>query len=144
VEGKQNKSDREQRKERRGNFIRVCVVGSLLVSLCGCLADNVDGYENDRSHFVSPCPSLSTLRSLPNSLTLSLAFSLTASLTHFPTPSLPPSLPPSGFPLTGKDQLFYNRFLANSAHAHGLTIALKNDIDQADSLADVFDFALSQ
>ena len=37
----------------------------------------------------------------------------------------------TGFPLTGGDQLRFNRFLAAAAHARGLSIGLKNDLDQA-------------
>ena len=35
-----------------------------------------------------------------------------------------------GFPLTAADQLRFNRFLAAAAHARGLSIGLKNDLDQ--------------
>src|SRR3954451_20715684 len=48
----------------------------------------------------------------------------------------------SGFPLTGADQLAYNRFLARAAHARGLSIGLKNDLDQAAALEPDFDWAL--
>ena len=48
----------------------------------------------------------------------------------------------SGFPLRAAHQLRFNRFLARAAHARGLAIALKNDVDQADELADDFDWAL--
>ena len=48
----------------------------------------------------------------------------------------------TGFPLTYKDQLRYNAWLAQAAHARGLSIGLKNVPDQAlDLLAD-FDWAL--
>ncbi len=50
----------------------------------------------------------------------------------------------SGFPLTGADQLAYNRFLANAAHARGLSAALKNDVDQLADLVGYFDFALNE
>ena len=36
----------------------------------------------------------------------------------------------TGFPLTAADQLRFNRFLAAAAHARGLSIGLKNDLDQ--------------
>ena len=36
----------------------------------------------------------------------------------------------TGFPLSGKDQLRYNVFLANQAHTRGMSAFLKNDIDQ--------------
>ena len=48
----------------------------------------------------------------------------------------------SGFPLRAAHQLRFNRFLARAAHARGLAIGLKNDVDQADELADDFDWAL--
>ena len=48
----------------------------------------------------------------------------------------------SGFPLTADDQLAFNRFLAAEAHARGLSIGLKNDLDQAAALEPVFDWAL--
>ena len=40
----------------------------------------------------------------------------------------------SGFPLRAADQLRFNRFLAREAHARGLSIALKNDLDQVAEL----------
>jgi hypothetical protein len=50
----------------------------------------------------------------------------------------------TGFPLTAADQLDFNRFLAAEAHARGLSIGLKNDLDQvADLLAD-FDWSLDE
>ncbi|HWK29997.1 MAG TPA: endo alpha-1,4 polygalactosaminidase [Solirubrobacter sp.] len=48
----------------------------------------------------------------------------------------------SGFPLTGAHQLAYNRALAAAAHARGLSIALKNDLDQVAQLQPDFDFAI--
>lgn len=50
----------------------------------------------------------------------------------------------TGFPISNEDQLTFNRFLATEAHARGLSIALKNDFDQAGDLADDFDWALSE
>ncbi|MBI5138091.1 MAG: endo alpha-1,4 polygalactosaminidase [Nitrospirae bacterium] len=50
----------------------------------------------------------------------------------------------TGFPLSGADQLAYNRFLAAEAHARGLGIALKNDLDQVAALVDAFDFAVNE
>ena len=41
----------------------------------------------------------------------------------------------SGFRLTADDQLAYNVWLANEAHARGLSVALKNDNDQIPELA---------
>jgi hypothetical protein len=51
---------------------------------------------------------------------------------------------PTGFPLTGADQLAYNRFLAGAAHARGLSIGLKNDLDQVGELEPSFDWALDE
>ncbi|MDO8212484.1 endo alpha-1,4 polygalactosaminidase [Conexibacter sp. CPCC 206217] len=48
----------------------------------------------------------------------------------------------SGFPLTARDQLRFNRWLAQTAHAHGLAVALKNDLEQARALQPSFDFAV--
>jgi hypothetical protein len=50
----------------------------------------------------------------------------------------------SGFPLTATDQLRYNTFLANLGHRHGLSTALKNDVEQARRLEPYFDFALNE
>ena len=50
----------------------------------------------------------------------------------------------SGFPLTAAEQLTYNRWLARMAHAFGLSIALKNDLDQVQSLEPYFNFALDE
>jgi hypothetical protein len=50
----------------------------------------------------------------------------------------------SGFPLTAADQLFYNASLANLAHAHGLTVALKNDVEQLVDLGPYFDYAINE
>lgn len=51
---------------------------------------------------------------------------------------------PTGFPLTGAQQLTYNRWLAGTAHSLGLSIALKNDLDQAGQLQSSFDYALDE
>ena len=50
----------------------------------------------------------------------------------------------SGFPLTAADQLRFNRFLAGAAHARGLSVGLKNDLDQAAALQPDFDWALDE
>jgi hypothetical protein len=50
----------------------------------------------------------------------------------------------SGFPLTGSDQLAYNRALASWAHALDLGIGLKNDGDQGAALEPDFDWALDE
>lgn len=50
----------------------------------------------------------------------------------------------TGFPLTAADQLRYNRYIARLAHARGLSVALKNDLDQVPALVASFDFAISE
>ena len=50
----------------------------------------------------------------------------------------------NGFALTSQDQLAYNKWLADEAHKRGLTIGLKNDLDQIPELVDYFDFALNE
>lgn len=49
---------------------------------------------------------------------------------------------PTGFPLTADDQLVFNRFVAEAAHARGLSVGLKNDLDQAVALEPYFDWLL--
>lgn len=50
----------------------------------------------------------------------------------------------TGFPLTAADQLRYNRALADAAHARGLSVGLKNDLDQVTDLVSAFDWALDE
>lgn len=50
----------------------------------------------------------------------------------------------SGFPLTANDQLAYNTMVASEAHAAGLSVALKNDVDQLAALEPHFDWALNE
>ena len=50
----------------------------------------------------------------------------------------------TGFPLTAADQLAYNAALANLAHGYGLTVALKNDVEQVPDLAPYFDYAVNE
>lgn len=50
----------------------------------------------------------------------------------------------SGFPLTAQTQLDYNRFIASEAHARGLSVGLKNDLDQVPDLVGDFDWALNE
>lgn len=50
----------------------------------------------------------------------------------------------TGFPLTGAHQIAYNRFLADAAHARGLGIGLKNDVEQIGYLVGFFDFAVNE
>ena len=49
-----------------------------------------------------------------------------------------------GFNLTAEDQLAYNRQIANEAHNRGLSVGLKNDLDQIDALVAYFDFAVNE
>jgi hypothetical protein len=48
----------------------------------------------------------------------------------------------SGFPLTMQDQINFNTFLADQAHARGMIVALKNSTDLVSSLVSKFDFAV--
>jgi hypothetical protein len=50
----------------------------------------------------------------------------------------------SGFDLSAEHQLTYNRWLAEQAHQRGLSIGLKNDLDQVVDLVDDFDWALNE
>jgi hypothetical protein len=50
----------------------------------------------------------------------------------------------TGFPLTAADQLFYDASLANLAHSYGLTVALKNDVEQLPDLSPYFDYAINE
>ena len=50
----------------------------------------------------------------------------------------------TGFLLTYEDQVTFNRWLAVGAHERGLSIGLKNDMDQIPDLLDDFDWALNE
>ncbi|WP_031088255.1 endo alpha-1,4 polygalactosaminidase [Streptomyces sp. NRRL WC-3549] len=50
----------------------------------------------------------------------------------------------TGFPLTGADQLAYNRMIADVAHERGLSVGLKNDLAQIPQLVGDFDFAVNE
>jgi len=50
----------------------------------------------------------------------------------------------NGFSLTYKDQLAYNKWIAEEAHKRGLAVGLKNDLGQIHELVDHFDFALNE
>jgi hypothetical protein len=50
----------------------------------------------------------------------------------------------TGFPLTAADQLTYNTMLAQLAHQRGLSIGLKNDLDQIPQLVNDFQFAIDE
>jgi len=50
----------------------------------------------------------------------------------------------TGFDLTAADQLAFNRFIANEAHRRGLSVGLKNDLEQVSDLVDYFDFQVNE
>jgi hypothetical protein len=50
----------------------------------------------------------------------------------------------TGFPLTAAHQLAYNRMIARLSHERGLSVGLKNDLDQVPELVDDFDFAVNE
>ncbi|MER6690519.1 endo alpha-1,4 polygalactosaminidase [Streptomyces minutiscleroticus] len=50
----------------------------------------------------------------------------------------------TGFPLTARDQLAYNRMIADLAHERGLSVGLKNDLPQIPELVGTFDFAVNE
>ena len=50
----------------------------------------------------------------------------------------------SGFPLTDADQIAYNKWFATAAHSRGLSVGLKNDLDQVEDLVSSFDWALNE
>ena len=49
-----------------------------------------------------------------------------------------------GFDLTAQNQLDYNIFMANAAHERGLSIGLKNDLDQIAVLEPYYDFSVNE
>jgi hypothetical protein len=50
----------------------------------------------------------------------------------------------TGFPLTARHQLAFNRWIARTAHDRGLAVALKNDVEQVPDLVNDFDFAINE
>jgi len=50
----------------------------------------------------------------------------------------------SGFSLSAADQINFNQFIATEAHARGLLVGLKNDLEQAAQLVTSFDFAVNE
>ena len=48
----------------------------------------------------------------------------------------------TGFPLTARDQLAFNRWVFREVRARGMSVALKNDPEQAAQLVDDVDFAV--
>ncbi len=50
----------------------------------------------------------------------------------------------TGFNLSADDQLAYNKFIANEARTRGLSVGLKNDVDQIVELEPFFDFSINE
>jgi len=50
----------------------------------------------------------------------------------------------TGFPLTAQDQIDYNRWIAEQGHARGLSVGLKNDVEQAAALQPYFEWTLNE
>lgn len=50
----------------------------------------------------------------------------------------------TGFRLSADDQLGYNKFMANEARKRGLSVGLKNDIDQIIELEPYYDFNINE
>lgn len=50
----------------------------------------------------------------------------------------------TGLTITPDTQLLFNTALANLAHSKGLTVALKNDVEQIPDLAPYFDYAINE
>lgn len=50
----------------------------------------------------------------------------------------------TGLSLSAADQLDYNHFLAQQAHQRHLAVGLKNNVDQASSLVNDFDFTINE
>jgi len=50
----------------------------------------------------------------------------------------------TGFPLTAADQLAYNEWIATTVHSMGMSVALKNDLDQVNDLVSHYDFAVNE
>jgi hypothetical protein len=50
----------------------------------------------------------------------------------------------TGFNITATEQLTYNEWIASAVHAAGMSVVLKNDIDQAQTLEPYFDWDLDE
>ncbi len=50
----------------------------------------------------------------------------------------------TSFSLSASDQLTYNKFIANEARKRGLSVGLKNDVDQIVQLEPFFDFSVNE
>ena len=46
--------------------------------------------------------------------------------------------------ITAAHQLAYNKFIANTAHSLGMSVGLKNDLDQLSQLVSFYDFAVNE
>jgi hypothetical protein len=51
---------------------------------------------------------------------------------------------PTGLPLTRRDQLEYDTWIANAVHERGMAVGLKNNLGQAERLLPYFDFAVNE
>jgi len=51
---------------------------------------------------------------------------------------------PTGLPLTRRDQLRYDTWIANAVHERGMAVGLKNNLGQAERLLPYFDFAVNE
>ncbi len=50
----------------------------------------------------------------------------------------------SGFDISARDQLAFNKFIANEAHKRGLSVGLKNNLEQIPDLINYFDFSINE
>ena len=50
----------------------------------------------------------------------------------------------TGFNLNENEQLVYNKFIANEAHKRGLSVGLKNDLEQIAELEPYYDFSVNE
>ena len=50
----------------------------------------------------------------------------------------------TGFSLSANDQLAYNKFIANESRKRGLSVGLKNDLDQIIELEPYYDFSVNE
>lgn len=50
----------------------------------------------------------------------------------------------TGFPLTAATQLDFNEWIASAVHSYGMSVGLKNDVEQAGTLASYFDWSLNE
>jgi hypothetical protein len=50
----------------------------------------------------------------------------------------------TGFSLSSSDQIAYNKWIADTVHSLGMTVALKNDVEQVKALVSSFDFTINE